>query len=66
MKGRTCWQNWQAREVEAKRAIKEAHEGACGSHIGGRALAGKIAHMRFYWSNLKRDSLAFVKKSDKC
>ncbi|RDX68077.1 hypothetical protein CR513_52972, partial [Mucuna pruriens] len=28
---------------EAKYVIKEVHEGVCGTHIGGRALAGKIA-----------------------
>ncbi|RDX93462.1 hypothetical protein CR513_24274, partial [Mucuna pruriens] len=31
-------------ETKAERAIKEVHEGACKSHIGGRALASKIAH----------------------
>ncbi|RDX82403.1 hypothetical protein CR513_36805, partial [Mucuna pruriens] len=35
-------------ELEAERAIKEVHEGACGSHIGGRALASKIARTGFY------------------
>ncbi|RDX65626.1 hypothetical protein CR513_55706, partial [Mucuna pruriens] len=50
-------------EVVAKQAIKEIHEGACESHISGRALANKIACAGFYWSILKRDSLAFVKKS---
>ncbi|RDX96015.1 hypothetical protein CR513_21394, partial [Mucuna pruriens] len=38
----------------------------CGSHIEGRALASKITRVRFYWLTLKRDSLAFVKKCDKC
>ncbi|RDX95388.1 hypothetical protein CR513_22088, partial [Mucuna pruriens] len=55
-------------EVERKKkwseAIKEVHEGACGSYIGGRALASKIAQAGFYWPTIKRDSLAFVKKCD--
>ncbi|RDX97805.1 hypothetical protein CR513_19379, partial [Mucuna pruriens] len=36
--------------------------GACKTHIGGRALANKIARAGFYWSTIKRDCLAFVKK----
>ncbi|RDX81321.1 rnhA, partial [Mucuna pruriens] len=35
-------------ETKAEHAIKEVHEGACESHIGGRALASKIAHAGFY------------------
>ncbi|RDX61933.1 hypothetical protein CR513_59786, partial [Mucuna pruriens] len=31
-------------ETKAERAIKEVYERACGSHIGGRALASKIAY----------------------
>ncbi|RDX72937.1 hypothetical protein CR513_47519, partial [Mucuna pruriens] len=53
-------------EAEVERAVKEIHEGACGRHIGGRALANKIARVGFYWSTIKKDSLAFVKKCDKC
>ncbi|RDX99370.1 hypothetical protein CR513_17593, partial [Mucuna pruriens] len=53
-------------EAEAERAIGEVHEGACGSCIGGRALASKTAQAGFYWQTLKRDSLPFVKKCDKC
>ncbi|RDX85076.1 hypothetical protein CR513_33781, partial [Mucuna pruriens] len=48
-----------------ERVIKEVDEGACGSHIGGRALASKIARAGFYWSTIKRDSLVFVIKCDK-
>ncbi|RDX92619.1 Pro-Pol polyprotein, partial [Mucuna pruriens] len=47
-------------------AIKEVLEGACGSHIGGRALANKIARVGFYLLAIKKDNLAFVKKCNKC
>ncbi|RDX82658.1 Retrovirus-related Pol polyprotein from transposon 17.6, partial [Mucuna pruriens] len=33
---------------EAEYVIKEVHEGICGTHIGGRALASKIARARYY------------------
>ncbi|RDY00568.1 hypothetical protein CR513_16229, partial [Mucuna pruriens] len=53
-------------DTKAECAIKEVNEGACGSHISGRALASKIARAGFYWPIIKKDSLAFVKKYDKC
>ncbi|RDY09806.1 hypothetical protein CR513_05776, partial [Mucuna pruriens] len=49
--------------IAVEHAIKEVHEGACGSHIGGRALANKIARAGFYWPTIKKDSLAFVKNA---
>ncbi|RDX79822.1 hypothetical protein CR513_39709, partial [Mucuna pruriens] len=46
-------------EEEIEHAIKEVHEGACGTHTEGRALADKIAQASFYWLTLKKDCLAF-------
>ncbi|RDX64166.1 hypothetical protein CR513_57313, partial [Mucuna pruriens] len=46
--------------------IKEVHEGLCSSHIGGRALANKIARANYYWSTLKGDCMEYVKKCNKC
>ncbi|RDX86158.1 hypothetical protein CR513_32544, partial [Mucuna pruriens] len=53
-------------EDKVEQANKEVHEGACESHIGGRALASKIARAGFYWPTIKRDNITFVKKCDKC
>ncbi|XP_025702684.1 uncharacterized protein [Arachis hypogaea] len=46
--------------------MDEIHEGVCGNHIGGRALAAKIARTGYYWPTMKRDYLAKVKTYDKC
>ncbi|RDX88927.1 Retrovirus-related Pol polyprotein from transposon 17.6, partial [Mucuna pruriens] len=51
---------------EALYVIQEVHEGICGTHIGGRALAGKIARARYYWPTLKADCMDYVKKCDRC
>ncbi|RDY10129.1 hypothetical protein CR513_05404, partial [Mucuna pruriens] len=53
-------------EDEVEKAIKEAHEGAYESHIGGRALVSKNAWAGFYWPTIKRHIIAFIKKCDKC
>ncbi|RDY00733.1 hypothetical protein CR513_16048, partial [Mucuna pruriens] len=51
---------------EALYIIQEVHEGICGTHIGGRALAGKIARAGYYWPTLKTDYMNYVKKCDRC
>ncbi|RDX96318.1 Gypsy retrotransposon integrase-like protein 1, partial [Mucuna pruriens] len=51
---------------EAAYVIKEVHEGVCETHIGGRALASKIARAGYYWPTLRHDCMEYVKKYDKC
>ncbi|RDX95784.1 Gypsy retrotransposon integrase-like protein 1, partial [Mucuna pruriens] len=51
---------------EAEYVMKEVHEGICGTHIGGRALASKIAKAGYYWPTLRSDCMNYVKKCDKC
>jgi hypothetical protein len=51
---------------EAKEILEEVHEGSCGSHIGARALAGKILRARFYWPEVHRDATRYVQTCDKC
>ncbi|RDY13326.1 Gypsy retrotransposon integrase-like protein 1, partial [Mucuna pruriens] len=51
---------------EATYVIREVHEGICGTHIGGHALASKIARAGYYWLTLKSDCMKYVKKCDKC
>ncbi|RDY03049.1 hypothetical protein CR513_13389, partial [Mucuna pruriens] len=57
---------WCVKGEEARYVIKEVHEGVYSSHIGGRALANKIARVRYYWPTLKGDCAEYVKKCDKC
>ncbi|RDX90707.1 rnhA, partial [Mucuna pruriens] len=53
-------------DEESTYVIKEVHEGVCGTHIGGRTLASKIARANYYWPTLRRDCLEYVKICDKC
>ncbi|RDX88227.1 pol, partial [Mucuna pruriens] len=53
-------------EEDSPYVLKEVHEGICGTHIGGRALASKIATAGYYWPTLKKDCMEYVKKCDKC
>ncbi|RDX90227.1 hypothetical protein CR513_27935, partial [Mucuna pruriens] len=38
---------------EAEYVMREVHEGVCGSHIRGRALASKVARADYYWPTLR-------------
>lgn len=53
-------------EDETNLVLLEVHEGVCGSHIGGRALAAKLLRAGYYWPTMLQDSSEFVKKCDKC
>ncbi|XP_074337354.1 uncharacterized protein LOC141674547 [Apium graveolens] len=54
------------RPLEVEEAFKEAHEGICGQHLGGRALAYKITRLGFYWPTMLADAKAYVKRCDRC
>ncbi|XP_072077793.1 uncharacterized protein [Arachis hypogaea] len=51
---------------EAEEVMAETHEGVCGNHIGGRALAAKILRTGYYWPTIKRDCITKVKSCDNC
>ncbi|XP_057724044.1 uncharacterized protein LOC130940004 [Arachis stenosperma] len=42
--------------------LREVHEGCCGHHIGGKALARKLIRAGYYWPSMMADSKEFVKK----
>ncbi|KAL5577646.1 hypothetical protein UlMin_019345 [Ulmus minor] len=49
-------------EDQAKYVLQEVHEGVCGNHSSGRALAHKVLRQGYYWPTIQADSLAFVQK----
>nr|XP_025611622.1 uncharacterized protein LOC112704975 [Arachis hypogaea] len=44
--------------------LKEVHEGCCGHHIGGKALARKLIRAGYYWLTIMKDSKDFMRKFD--
>ena len=44
--------------------LEELHEGICGSHNGGRSLAHKAITQGYWWPNMQRKALEYVKKCD--
>ncbi|GKV34728.1 hypothetical protein SLEP1_g43074 [Rubroshorea leprosula] len=51
---------------EVEYALKEVHEGVCGSHIGARTLAHKVLWQGYYWSNMYKEATHFVQRCPKC
>ncbi|GKV43074.1 hypothetical protein SLEP1_g50414 [Rubroshorea leprosula] len=51
---------------EAVYALREVHEGVCGSHVGARTLAHKVLRQGYYWPNMYKDATHFVQKCLKC
>ncbi|XP_021751341.1 uncharacterized protein LOC110717004 [Chenopodium quinoa] len=46
--------------------LDDFHHGHCRSHIGGRALDEKVAHLGYLWSIMNSNAKEMVKKCDKC
>ncbi|GKU97770.1 hypothetical protein SLEP1_g10862 [Rubroshorea leprosula] len=51
---------------EAEYALREVHEGVCGSHVGARTLAHKVLRHGYYWPNMYKDATYFVQRCLKC
>ncbi|GKV39187.1 hypothetical protein SLEP1_g46995 [Rubroshorea leprosula] len=47
---------------EAEYALREVHEGVCGSHVGARTLAHKVLRQEYYWSNMYKNATHFVQR----
>ena len=46
--------------------LEEMREGICGSHTRGRFLAHKAITQGYWWSNMQREALEYVRKCDQC
>ena len=56
-----CLDNDEAFEV-----MTEVHEGSCGNHSGGRALAQKITRQGYFWPTVVKDSYQFSRGCNEC
>ena len=46
--------------------LAKLHDGECGNHSGTRSLAHKALTFNYYWPTMRDDSVAYVRKCDKC
>ena len=46
--------------------LAKLHEGIFGGHSGGRSLTHRAMIQGFWWSNMQREAIDYVKKSDQC
>ncbi|XP_031264865.1 uncharacterized protein LOC116123206 [Pistacia vera] len=53
-------------QEEAQTVLAELHDGEYGNHAGGRSLAHRVITAGYYWSTIRTDSTAYVKKCDNC
>ncbi|KAK5813709.1 hypothetical protein PVK06_029160 [Gossypium arboreum] len=52
--------------VEAKKILKEVHEGICGTHANGFTMARQIMRFGYYWSSMEGDCVNYAKRCHKC
>ena len=46
--------------------LEEMHEGICKSHTGGRSLAHRAIAQGYWWPNMQREALEYVRNCDQC
>ena len=46
--------------------LEELHEGICGSHIEGRSIAHRAITQGYWWPNMQKEALEYMKKCDQC
>ncbi|XP_073153270.1 uncharacterized protein [Henckelia pumila] len=46
--------------------LREIHEGICGNHLDGRALAGKALCQGYFWPMMKQDTIELAKHYHAC
>ena len=46
--------------------LEEMHEGIYGIHTGGRSLAHRAITQGYWWPNMQKEALEYVKKCDQC
>ena len=46
--------------------LEELHEGICGSHTSGKSLAHRAITQGYWWPNMQREALEYVRKCDQC
>ncbi|KAG7579151.1 Ribonuclease H-like superfamily [Arabidopsis thaliana x Arabidopsis arenosa] len=51
---------------EVEIVVREVHEGLCGSHASGRAMAFKIKRMGYYWPTMITDCVKFAQRCKRC
>ena len=51
---------------EAKKIIREIHEGICGTHGSGYVMARQIMMAGYYWMTLENYCINYVRKCHKC
>ncbi|XP_052312616.1 uncharacterized protein LOC112328848 [Populus trichocarpa] len=53
-------------EADARKALREVHEGICSTHASGHMIARKIQRAGYFWMTLEKDCIDYVRKCHKC
>ena len=51
---------------ESEKALAKVHDGICGAHSNGLALAQKLLRMGYYWPTMQANVVCYAKSCQKC
>ena len=46
--------------------LAKLHDRVCGSHVGGYSLAYRATTKRFWWPQMQKDAIEYVRKYEQC
>ena len=46
--------------------LAKLHEGVCGSHVEGRSLAHQVMTQGFWWPQMQKDAVEYIRKCKQC
>ena len=52
--------------TEARKILKEVHEGICGTQANRHRMAKQVTRLGYYWLTLERDCIEYARKCHKC
>ena len=51
---------------KVRKLLTELHEGVCGGHVGGRSLAHRAMTQGFWWPQMQKDAVEYVRSCEQC
>jgi hypothetical protein len=49
-------------EVDARKVLREVHEGICSTYANGHMIASKIQRAGYFWMTLEKDYIDYVRR----
>ena len=57
---------WCLHPEKVSELLAKLHDRVCGNHVGGRSLAHRVMTQGFWWPQMQKDVVKYVRKCERC